>query len=196
MHVDAAALSRFTKRIQPTHYVRCTKLSYRSTPLGMGYGETRFASPTRAFQLIYIGVDLATSLAEAIVRDRFEAGGRRQLMDSEISVWGACEVTANTQLAVVDLRPRDACFQLGISTDITGAKCHDEARVFSQLIYDTTALDGILYASRLIGRDCVAVYDRAVTTKLGSGGVHELVRLANLIPSLRDDLGIELISGP
>jgi hypothetical protein len=195
MHVNAAALGRLTRKVRPELYVRCMKLKHRAMPLGMGFGETRFASPDKAFQLIYVGIDLATSIAEAIVRDRFEAPGPREMMASEYAPWGACEVSANDDLKVVDLRPRDACFQLGISTDITGAKCHDDARKFSQFIYDNTDIDGIVYASRLVGRDCIAIYDRAVTSKLLSSHVEDLARLVDLEPSLRE-LGIDLIANP
>ncbi|WID99969.1 RES domain-containing protein (plasmid) [Bosea vestrisii] len=40
----------------------------------MGFGQTRFSSPDRAFRLVYIARDLATAIAETIVRDRFEGG--------------------------------------------------------------------------------------------------------------------------
>ena len=51
-------------------------LGFRNTPLGMGFGKTRFASPVDSFTLVYIAQDLATSIAEAIVRDRFEGLSR------------------------------------------------------------------------------------------------------------------------
>jgi hypothetical protein len=76
------------------------------------------------------------------------------------------------------------CFLLGVSTDITGAKGHDEARQFSQAVFNQTGLDGILYLSRLTRRTCVAVYDRAVALKLEAGPVHELETLAALVPAL------------
>jgi hypothetical protein len=76
------------------------------------------------------------------------------------------------------------CFLLGVSTDITGAKAQDEARQFSQAVFDLTDLDGILYLSRLTRRTCVAVYDRAVAAKLDAGPVHELETLAALVPAL------------
>jgi hypothetical protein len=85
---------------------------------------------------------------------------------------------------VLDLR-RDGCFQLGVSTDIVGAKAQDQSRAFSQTLYDTTDLDGILYPSRLRRRNCVAVYDRAVASALTSGAVVEMETLAGLTPALR-----------
>ena len=168
---------------QPTAYLRVTPIAHRTTPLGMGFGKTRFASPTNAFKLLYIAEDLATSLAEAVIRDRFEGAITRELTAGELAGWGAVEVSAHVPLRLLDMRT-EGCFLLGVSTDITGAKAQDEARQFSQSVFDQTDLDGILYLSRLTRRTCVAVYDRAVAAKLNAGPVHELETLAALVPAL------------
>ena len=97
----------------------------------MGFGETRFASPSGAFKLLYIAEDLATSIAEAIIRDRFEGKTARVLAQADVDNWGVCAVSAIRPLRLLSLRG-DACFKLGISTDIVGAKGHAEARAFSQ----------------------------------------------------------------
>jgi hypothetical protein len=173
-----------TRRFEPEAYLRCTPLTHRATPLGMGYGKTRFASPTDSFKLLYIAEDLATGLAEKVVRDRFEGAAARELDITDIRPWGVCEVDARAPLRVLDLR-RDGCFKLGVSTDIVGAKAHDESRAFSQTLYDRTDLDGILYHSRLRRRNCVAVYDRAVAPLLKPDTVVEIETLARLIPALR-----------
>lgn len=191
MAIDRDELARRTIAFQPKAYVRCTPYAHRSTPLGMGYGDTRFASPTKSFKLLYVGVSLAISIAEAIVRDRFETGISREIIADELDEWGACEVSARRPLKVLDMRGGDACFQLGVSTEILGAKAQDASRDFSQEIYDTTDVEGILYPSRLLGRNCVAVYDRAVG-KLGSGSVVRLERIPALVPSL-EELRITLI---
>lgn len=150
----------------------------------MGFGKTRFASPVDAFKLVYIAQDLATAIAEAIVRDRFEGAVKRELVRSDIAGWGACAVDAKAALRLLDLRG-DGCFKLGISTDIAGAKAHDEAQKFSQYLYDNTDLDGILYHSRLRKRACMAVYDRAVPGALNPGPVVQIETLARLGPALR-----------
>ena len=93
------------------------------------------------------------------------------------------EVSAPIPLRLLDVRTA-GCFPLGVSTDITGAKAQDEARQFSQAVFDQTDLDGILYLSRLTRRTCVAVYDRAVAAKLEAGPVYELETLAALVPAL------------
>lgn len=185
MHLDPAIIASLTRRFEPQGYLRTTPWARRATPLGMGFGNTRFASPTNAFKLIYIAKDLPTSLAEAIIRDRFEGTAMRELARSDVADWGVCEVRSTAPLRVLDLRG-NGCFELGVTTDIVGAKAQDEARAFSQSIYHGTDLDGILYRSRLRKRqDCVAVYDRAVVTSLAADPVVELETLAILVPALR-----------
>jgi hypothetical protein len=158
----------------------------------MGFGRTRFASPDDHFKLLYIGQDLPTSIAETIVRDRFEGSTHRVLTRGELSGWAACEVTAASPLYLLGLRG-DGCFQLGVSTDIAGGKAQDEARNLSEAIYQETMLDGILYKSRLCkSQNCVAVYDRAVGPKLSAGPPVQMERLAGLIAALRT-LRIELV---
>ena len=183
MDLDPDVVASLVVAYQPTAYLRVTPIAHRATPLGMGFGKTRFASPTEAFKLLYIAEDLATSVAEAIIRDRFEGVTARELTAGEVAGWGVTEISAPVPLRLLDMRTV-GCFLLGVSTDITGAKAQDEARQFSQAVFDLTDLDGILYLSRLTRRTCVAVYDRAVAAKLDAGPVHELETLAALLPAL------------
>jgi hypothetical protein len=183
MDLEPDVVASLVVAYQPTAYLRVTPIAHRATPLGMGFGKTRFASPTDAFKLLYIAEDLATSVAEAIIRDRFEGVTAREITAGEVTGWGVTEVSAPVPLRLLDMRTV-GCFLLGVSTDITGAKAQDEARQFSQAVFDLTDLDGILYLSRLTRRTCVAVYDRAVATKLDAGPVHELETLAALVPAL------------
>jgi hypothetical protein len=184
MAFDKAVLASLTRRFEPNNDLRCTPWAHRATPLGMGFGKTRFASPSDSFKLLYIAADLPTALAETIVRDRFEGAAHRELDIHDIRPWGVCEVDASAPLRVLDLR-WDGCFKLGISTDVTGAKAQAEARVFSQELYNTTDLDGILYHSRLRKRNCVAVYDRAVAAFLKARPIVPIETLAGLVPALR-----------
>jgi hypothetical protein len=183
MDLEPDVVASLVVAYQPTGYLRVTPIAHGATPLGMGFGKTRFASPTDAFRLLYIAEDLATSVAEAIIRDRFEGVTARELTAGEVAGWGVTEVSTPVPLRLLDIRTM-GCFLLGVSTDITGAKAQDEARQFSQAVFDLTDLDGILYLSRLTRRTCVAVYDRAVAAKLDAGPVHELETLAALVPAL------------
>jgi hypothetical protein len=184
MALDKAILASLTRRFEPTNYLRRTPWAHRATPLGMGFGKTRFSSPTDRFKPLYIAADLPTGLAETIVRDRFEGVSPRELDIHDILPWGVCEIDATAPLRILDLS-RDGCFKLGISTDITGAKAQGESRSFSQELYDTTDLDGILYHSRLRKRNCVAVYDRAVVMLLEARPVVPIETLGRLVPALR-----------
>lgn len=191
MPFDAKSLSSLTRLFQPTAYLRCTPIAHRATPLGMGFGDTRFASTANRFKLLYIAKDLPTAIAEAIVRDRFEGVQLREMFVDDFADWGVCEVEATAPLRLVDLR-RDGCFKLGISTDVGGAKGQGEAQAFSQELHETTDVDGILYYSRLRRRDCAAVYERAVPS-LTSSAVTELETLSNLAPALKT-LKIKLLA--
>lgn len=189
MPLDLTIVRQLTIGLTPTAYVRVTPSAHAATPLGMGYGKTRFASPTDLFKVLYIAKDVMTGVAETIIRDRFEGKAMRQLMESEVLKWSVTEVSSGP-INVLDLRTTGSLL-LGISTDITSAKLQDEARQFSQMLYDETDLDGIFYRSRLTGEDCLAVYDRGVA-KLTAGPVVDLLTIADLIPGLKR-FNIELI---
>jgi hypothetical protein len=176
MDLDPNVVASLTVPYQPAAYLRVTPIAHSATPLGMGFGKTRFATPADAFKLLYIAENLATGVAEAIIRDRFEGVTARELTAGEVADWGVTEVSARRPLHLLDMRT-DGCFLLGVSTDITGAKAQDEARQFSQSVFDQTGVDGILYLSRLTRKTCLAVYDRAVGVKLDASPVHELETL-------------------
>ena len=149
----------------------------------MGYGQTRFASPDRSFQLVYLAQDLMTGVAETIVRDRFEDQTDRTLHANEVSDWAASTITVRSPLIVVDLRTT-GLLKLGVTTDASRAKAQETGRLLSQELYNRFAVDGILYLSRLTAAECIAVYDRAVATKLAASKAVHIVRLRALIPAL------------
>ena len=165
---------------------------HSATPLGMGFGQTRFASPDNSFRLLYIASDLATGIAETIVRDRFEGRVERVLDSTEIVDWAVSEISAVSPLVVIDLRTT-GLLKLGVSTDATRAKEQAEGRKLSQAIHDRFAIDGLLYLSRLTGAVCVAVYARAVESKLKARPAVEALRVSALIPALKQ-LSIKLLT--
>ncbi|MFC5342901.1 RES family NAD+ phosphorylase (plasmid) [Brevundimonas staleyi] len=173
----------------PKDVVRVTPLAHAATPLGMGYGETRFASPTQAFKVLYLGENLVTSLAEAVVRDRFQGKVGRVLDVAEVDKWAAVNVTATAPLALVDLRTTGA-LRLGVSTEAVKGKVQNQGRKLSQAVHDATDFDGFLYASRLTGAKCVCVFERAVRP-LTATAVVPLVRHPGLLAALKA-LDVEL----
>ncbi len=153
MRLDPNVVASLVLLYQPFAYLRVTPIVHHPTPLGMGFGKTRFASPTDAFKLLYIAEDLETSVAEAIIRDRCEGTAVRELTVGELSGWGVAEVSAHVTLHLLDIKMTDY-FLLGVSTDITGAKAQDEARQFSQAVFEQRASRRLLSKQRQGGTFC------------------------------------------
>lgn len=193
MKLDPQTVRELALAFLPQSYLRIIPVAHMSTPLGMGFGQSRFSSPNQMFRLLYAAYDLATAIAETIVRDRFEGTQDRVLDESEIEDWSVTEVTATDALILLDLRTT-GLLRLGVSTDAARGKEHQEGQRLSELIFRSYAVDGLLYSSRLTATDCVAVYDRAVGEKLVASPAVELVRQADLIPALRS-IGVSIRAG-
>jgi hypothetical protein len=159
VRLDPRILQDLAVPFAPKDYVRVTPLAHAATPLGAGFGLTRFASPTRAFTVLYLGQTILTAVTETIVRDRFQAKVRRVLEESEVDLWGATMVSAAQPLTLIDLRTT-GLVRLGVSTEAARGKAHGQGRQLSQAVHDQTDADGLLYASRLTGAICVCVYER------------------------------------
>ena len=127
MTLDPDILADLVVEITPKAYVRVTPMAHAATPLGAGVGVTRFASPTKAFRVTYLGQDLATSVAETLVRDRIQGKVTRKLLDVEVASWGATEVTASAPLTLIDLRTT-GLVRLGVSTEAARGKAQGEGR--------------------------------------------------------------------
>ena len=192
MILDAKVLADLAVEITPRAYVRVTPMAHAATPLGAGFGVTRFSSPTNAFKVIYLGQDLTTGVAETLVRDRFQGKARRRILDAEAALWGATEVTASTALTLIDLRTT-GLVRLGVSTEAARGKAQGQGRNLSQAIYDQTDAQGLIYLSRLTGRTCICVYDRALPDGLIATPVVGLTLLAGFVDALRG-LNVTLIA--
>ena len=193
MKLDPQIVAELALEFQPKSYLRVMPIAHMATPLGMGFGQTRFSSPSGAFRLAYIARDLATAIAETIVRDRFEEATERLLDQSEIEEWAVAEVMAPAPLMVIDLRTT-GLLRLGVSTDAARAKAHRDGQKLSETIYGSFAVDGLLYSSRLTSAECLAVYDRAVADKLKVKPAVNLIRHPDLIPALQS-IGVAVRGG-
>lgn len=195
MKLSASALAKVTTAFRPKTYQRVFPLMFKDTPLGTGYGKARFSSTDASFRTLYAASSLAAALAETIIRDRFEGVSERRLFSTELTEACVAPVSAVTPLVLVDLRS-DGCFKLGVSTDIAAAKGESDgwaaSRELAQHLHDNTALDGILYRSRLTGADCIAVFDRAIAPKLTAGPALPLLS-ALYLPEALNRLAIEII---
>jgi RES domain len=192
--LDPAILADLAVSLILKDYVRVTPMAHAATPLGAGYGTTRFASPAGAFKVIYLAEDLATSLAETIVRDRFVGRAQRQLMSNEVDLWGATEVTGSTPLTLIDLRTTGV-LRLGVATNAVRGKAQGQGRRLSQAVYEQTDADGLVYLSRLTGLSCICLYERALPGSLTASPVQPVVCLAGFIPALQA-LNIKLLAAP
>lgn len=194
MILDQAILADLAVAITPKAYVRVTPMSHAATPLGAGFGVTRFASPTKTFKVIYFARDLTTGVAETLVRDRFQGRARRKLLDAEAALWGATEVNAGAPLTLIDLRTT-GLVRLGVSTEAARGKAQGQGRKLSQAIHDQTDAQGLIYNSRLTGGACICVYDRALPGGLVATPVVEVTLLAGFVDALRE-LNVTLIAMP
>lgn len=185
MTLDKTVLEGLAVRIIVDGYVRIIPRRHALTPLGMGFGRTRFSSPSDRFQILYLAENAMTAFAETIVRDRFEGTSERVMLREELDGYSIVSVRSIKPLFLLDLRNEGASL-LGVSTDAVRAKAQSAGRRFSQTLYDRTAFDGILYMSRITNRQCVAVYDRAAALRLVTDGPSvDLPRLAGLPDIIR-----------
>lgn len=194
MTLDPAVLADLAVEITPKAYVRVTPLAHAATPLAAGFGVTRFASPTRRFKVIYLGQDLTTSVAETLVRDRFQGKAARKLLDLEAATWGATEISASAPLTLINLRTT-GLVRLGVSTEAARGKAQGQGRKLSQAVHDQTDAHGLVYSSRLTGRTCICIYDRALPGVLSASPVIKVTRLASFVDALRE-LNVALIATP
>ena len=193
MILDPKVLADLAVAITPKAYVRVTPMGHAATPLGAGFGVTRFASPTKAFKVIYVAQDLTTAIAETLVRDRFQGRALRKLLDVEAALWGMTEVNAGAPLMLIDLRTT-GLVRLGVSTEAARGKAQGQGRKLSQAIYDQTDAQGLIYNSRLTGGACICIYARALAGLVATP-VIEVTLLAGFVDALRD-LNVTLIATP
>jgi hypothetical protein len=183
MTLDKAVLQRLAVRADITDYVRIISRAHAATPLGMGFGKTRFSSPRDKFRLLYLAQDPATAIAETIVRDRFQGKAERLILREEFDRYSIAVIRNPSPLFLLDLRYEGANL-LGVSTDAVRARAQASGRRLSQEIYDRTNVDGILYMSRITNKQCVAVYDRATASIEADSPAWDLIRLSALGPIL------------
>lgn len=183
MKLDPKVVADLALPFWPKAYLRVMPKAHAATPLGMGFGQTRFAAPDNSFQLVYLARNLATAIAETIVRDRFEGKAKRVLDITEVEDWVVSEVSAREPLTVIDLRTT-GLLKLGVTTNAARAKQQAAGRRLSKALHDRFAVDGVLYSSRLTSAECLAVYDRAVNSTLQSTAAVSLAQHAGLIAAL------------
>lgn len=145
---------------------------YLGTPLDVVPRNTRFCSGESAFAVLYASPDFATAFIETVARDRFTRKGRRGIPLKEVAgrAWIRVEANPDTGLTLLDLR-KDGCFRLGAPTDAANARNHTAGRALARTIHSEHGdVDGLLFSSRLTGKDVYAILDRG----LEKGGTRTL----------------------
>ena len=172
-------------RIMPRRHV--------GSPLGTTPADSRFATRTGSYAVLYAAPDFTTAFLETIVRDRFVDRRTREVALREIMerVWVRIAAEPGAPLTILDLRA-DGCTRIGAPTDVVQARNHAAGRAFGKTIHVEHAdVDGLVYASRLTGGDVYAIYDRSVV-KLKAGDVGQLEEHVEL-PGVLERHGIGLL---
>jgi RES domain len=184
---DPDLLERLTRELEFARFLRVMWRKHEKTPLGLGFGSSRFSSSDRTYKVLYAAQDLATAIAEVIVRDRFEAVPRdaRRLHRSEIEERAVAEIATVRPLRVLDLR-RAALFKLGFDTDAVGARAHAQGQALSARVHAETTLDGMIYLSRLLHVTCIVFFERAVPFALEAPRAYGLERAPDLAGALAE----------
>lgn len=167
-------------------------------PLGYGKAPSRFSDPRRRkdegrFGVLYLGETLVTCFLEAILRDRRNGMvGDLLLSESELAQRIYAELEIAAPLHLVDLRDNKAIV-MGVPSAVHRGTRHGLGRNWSVAFHEhPEAPDGIIYPSRLNGRVCLAIYNRALP-KLRPGRLRRLIDVEELA-SILTELRVALVS--
>lgn len=181
------------RKALPESY-RIMSQRYVGSPLGTTPADSRFATRTGSYTVLYAAADFTTAFIETIVRDRFAHRRTRNVALREITerVWVRMSSEPGTQLTLLDLRA-DGCTRIGAPTDVVQARNHAAGRALGKAIHAEHAdVDGLVYTSRLTGEDVYAIYGRSVA-KLKAGDVGRLEEHVDL-PGVLARHGIGLLA--
>lgn len=183
MKLDTAALSPFTISARLAHLPRIIAARHSASPASTGHGSSRFSSPSRSFRTLYAAEDFGTALAEAVIRDRFEGRQRRIIFRTTLETYAATEIRSTRSLTLLDLTG-DHAYRLGIDTDAVRGRAHQPGQSFAEALVAQAGHDGIVFSSRLTGRDCFALFETALADLEGTPAV-PLLRVAALPAELQ-----------
>ena len=118
-------------------------------------------------------------------------GPEVELKEIAERAWTRISTLPAATLTLLDLRG-EGCTRLGAPTDAVHARNHAAGRAFAKAIHAQHAdIEGLLYVSRLTGKDVYAVFDRG-KEKLVSTGTGTLMNHRDL-PDILKRHGIRLI---
>lgn len=184
MKLDLRRIAARTGPVDLTDWLRIIPDRHRATPCDAGFGSSRFSSPNRLFRVLYAAQDFPTALAEAVIRDRFVGKQWRYLYRPYLESLTVAAISTRAPLRLVDLSGSGA-YDMGIDTDAKGGRTHLAGQGFAEALHARTAIDGIMFDSRLTGTPCVAIFDRAFA-RLQAPAPVDLLRVAALADELKD----------
>ena len=177
---------------------RWLRISDKKHTSGLGFAmgaSSRFSDPRPLpqFGVVYLAQDLATAVAEAIVRDRKVAspGVLRMSYEEAIGRWKVFELSTVSPLQLLNLSGMGMIFA-GVPTDIVRDSDHTNSQQLSIAVHGNAAgFDGIYYPSRFFG-ECICVYDRAIP-HLQEGPSELLSNLEGPLAAIFKEMGIEIV---
>lgn len=162
------------------------------SPLGCVPSRSRFCDATQ-YAVLYIASAFETAFLETVVRDQFVQMEHRTVLAREIvaRAWVRVATRPEEPLNLVDLTG-SGCLEIGAPTDAVRARNQTAGQALGRAMYHEHAdVDGFVYASRLTGEVCYAIFDRALA-QLSAIERGDLVEHPEL-PALLEQHRIELI---
>lgn len=133
-------------------------------PLSIQPSPSRFCDGESGYAVLYAALTFETCIAESLIRDRFVRRSRRELPLAAILTRAHAQIATqpDAELLLLDLRDT-GCLEIGAPTDAARARHFAAGQALGRAIYtEHPDIDGVIYASRLTGDDCLAVFDRAL----------------------------------
>jgi hypothetical protein len=133
-------------------------------PLQLHSAPSRFCDGKSGFAVMYAALSFETCIVETLVRDRFTHRLKRELPLAAVLARGYARISTqpDQELNLLDLRD-SGCVDIGAPTDTVRARHFAAGQALGKAVYEEHAdVDGFIYASRLTGDDCIAVFERAV----------------------------------
>lgn len=166
---------------------------HADSPLGTGAADSRFVSYGAGYTVLYAAPEFETAFVETVVRDRLVGRSAREIALKEVTerVWVRLSGRAGQVMTLLDLR-EDGCLRIGAPTDVVRARSHAAGRAFGKAIHEEHRdIDGLVYDSRLTGKDAYAVFDRGIgkLRTAGSGPLED----HSALPTLLDHHAISLV---
>ena len=143
---------------------RIMPVRHPASPLGSSPADSRFCSRDAGYTVLYASPDFATAFVETVVRDRYARRRNRDVGLKEITgrVWTRILGQPGAELTLLDRRG-DGCTRIGAPSDAVHARNHAAGRAFAKAVHAEHAdIEGLVYVSRLTGKDVYAVFDRGV----------------------------------